>query len=85
MNKQYVEGVHYRKKACLMMVDSKMVISKLVLLFNGRRRDNVSTIQTRGAKEGENGFPRLTCDFPQAHPFLKMIIYCLATSVYQGV
>ena len=45
MNQQYVEGVQKRKRAYLRVMDSKIVIAILALLFSDQKRDNVSTVQ----------------------------------------
>ena len=60
-----------QKKAFLMM-ESKIVINIFVLLFNGRARDNVSTVQRTQSKESENGFQELSWE---------TIIYCLSIKV----
>ena len=39
MNKQYVEGVNIKLLDHLMLMDSKMVITMLALLFNDWERD----------------------------------------------
>ena len=47
-----VEGVKNGKRACLIIIDGKMVIVMLVILFNGRAGD-ISTSKNRGKKEWE--------------------------------
>ena len=44
------------KKALLMMLNSKMVLAMLGLLYNGEAGDNISIIQRSEAKESRNGF-----------------------------
>ena len=52
MTQQYVEWVQKQIRAYLKLMNSKMVLAKLVLLFNDWKRDNVSTVQRTKAKEG---------------------------------
>ena len=62
MNKQYVNGIQKRKKAYLMMRDSKRVLAMLALLVNDWEEHNVSTdhillyeqaVYERGTKKGK--------------------------------
>ena len=76
MNKQYVKGVKIEKKSFLRLMDSKLAISKLALLFSDQYRDNISTVQRTKTKEREIGFLRLMLYFTGCP---------MKTSVLQGI
>ena len=49
-----------------MMIDSKMIRTMLVLLFNCRTGDNISPVQRAEAKDNVIRFQGLSCDIPQS-------------------
>ena len=49
----------------LEMIDDKMIMAMLTLLFNGRAGDNISNVKKQRQKMVDNGFLRLSCDMPQ--------------------
>ena len=51
MNKQYVNGIQKQKKAYSRLMDSRMVIAILDLLFNDWEGDNIYTVQRTEAKK----------------------------------
>ena len=55
-------AVYGRGTAYLRLIDSKMVIAMLTLLFNSLAGNNLSTVQRTVAKEDKNGFLRPSCN-----------------------
>ena len=70
MNNQYVQkGIQKQKKVYLMMLQSKMIIAKLVLVFNDRAGDDVTSVQKTDARERDISFLELSRDTTQTRPF----------------
>ena len=70
MNQQYIEGVQKWEEAYLMIMDSKIVIAMLSLLYKG--------------KESKNETSHMTVHLPtngHAYSPREIIIFCLSTYV----
>ena len=61
---EYKRGYKNVKRLFLRLIDSKMLIAILDLLFNDQEKANVSTVQRTNTKENKNGFLGLPSDTP---------------------
>ena len=51
MNKQYVKGALKLKRSYLRLIDNKMIIAILVLLFNDWKEDSLYCSKNRGKRD----------------------------------